>query len=331
MRITSRIFFILSILSMNLWATQSHGSAPARNLVIAIEGTAFEPFRGFDPIFEIHDGVSIEIGKRPRGFEIELLQAIFSNMEGYSLTLIYNYDSAGEAKFPGTSDSEVVVKSKGPIDFAALFPGLHEMRSTENSYLWDMTLSTTGITQKRRDNFNIEFSNSYFTPVKHFFGKKPVNKFPDDLAGSKVGAKSKTLFSTYANYIKNYLETNNMGTLQVVDYDDAGEPAFDKIFSDLKAGNIDFSLADDELFLKAQSGDSGLSGFSLVGPDLFQALGHEVFGEGVGVAFRNDDLALIADFNSALARVIENCGPGGYKEIYDRYFVVPSPLAKACE
>ena len=302
-----------------------------RDVVIATEGTSFEPFRGFDPVFEEQDGISFEVGRRLHGFEVQLLKAIFSQMGNYKVSLIYNYDSAGQASFPGASDSEEIVKSKGSIDFAALFPGLHEVRADSNSFLWDIAISTTGITQARRDKYNIEFSSSYFTPIKHFFGSKAINNFPNDLAGSKIGAKAKTLFSAYANYLKKYLEDNRLGTLEVVDYDDVGQPAFDKIFSDLKKGNIHFTLSDDELLLKAKSSDSGLSAFNIVGPDLFQALGHEVFGEGVGVAFRNDDLQLIEDFNQALAQILANCGPGGYKDIYERYFKVPSPLTKGCD
>lgn len=332
--------FLIGLVGLLGWANFAQAVEDfdhrVRTVTIATEGTKFEPFKSFSPVFTSQSGFSLEVGRVPSGFEIELLQAIFKKMRGYRAVYIFNYDSAGEASFESSNPGEYIKKSKGPIDFAALFPGLSQKRKNLNGsnsaeYLWDMTIATTGITQERRDKFQIEFSRSYFTPIKHFFAKSNFTNFPFDLSGKRVGVKVKTLFFKYVDFVNAYLVQQGKAPIEIVTYDDVSMPAYDKILAALKAGEIDMTLNDDEVLLKAKMSDSGLANFNLVGPNLFEAFGKEQFGEGTGVAFRNTDLKLISDFNSALSAVIRNCYSGGYKSIYKKYFKADSTIIAHCK
>ena len=309
---------------------QTTASCDCRKITIATEGTKFEPFKKFDPVFKNQDGLNMEIGKAASGFEIELLQVIFKQMKSYEPTFIFNYDTVGEVSFEATL-GEVTKKSKGPIDFAALFPGLSQKRKDSDNYVWDMTIATTGITQERRDKFQIEFSKSYFTPIKHFFATEPIVNFPNDISGKRIGVKTKTLFFKYVDFISQSLVKDGKSPVKIIEYDDVGMPAYDKIFMALKQGEIDMTLNDDEVLLKIKESDTGLSHFNLVGPNLFESFGKEQFGEGTGVAFRKDDVDLIAAFNNALDAVIKNCQSGGYKSVYEKYFKARSSLIAHCK
>ena len=184
---------------------------------------------------------------------------------------------------------------------------------------------------RRRDKYKIEFSDTYFKPRKHFFGRATLTQFPQDLAGKRIGVKAKTLFAKYALFINKHLAELNLTPMILTEFDDVTLPAFDKIFAALKQNQIDLTLADDELFITAKQNDTGLTPFQLTGPDLIQAFGHEQFGEGVGVAFRQSDTVLTLDFNRALKAVILNCGTGGYKSIYEKYFKAASSLISHCK
>lgn len=329
--------YVFSFITIQNYAknTEKPWCDEIRKVRIATEGSEFKPFKSFKPVFKNVRGLSQEVGKIAEGLEVELLQRIFKKMPCYQAEFVHNFDSVGEIKYFDQNLGQEVSKSKGPIEFAALFPGLNILISPDSSadkkYAWDMTIATTGIKQERRDKFNMEFSKSYFTPRKHFFGKQEIQNIPDSLSGKTIGVKANTLFSVYTEFLSETLMAKGKQGINIIPFDDTVSPAFDKIFEALKNAQIEYTLSDDELLLEAKASDPELESFNLVGSDLITSFGGEKFGEGVGVGFRKDDVKLINSFNKSLDKVIQNCYRGGYKSIYEKYFNSPSSLISHCK
>ena len=88
----------------------------------------------------------------------------------------------------------------------------------------------------------------------------------------------------------------------------------EEVFLDLVAGRIDASLADAVSiqfgFLQTDAG----KGFATVGPAFTD---RKYFGEGIGVAVRKGDTALVEKFNAAIDAIRAN---GKYQQIAKKYF-----------
>jgi arginine/ornithine transport system substrate-binding protein len=88
----------------------------------------------------------------------------------------------------------------------------------------------------------------------------------------------------------------------------------DEAYLDLKAGRLDYVLADSAAvtggLLEKEGGDK----FAFVGPKLTNP---KWFGEGAGIAIRKQDKDLVKKFNAAIKAIRAN---GTYKTIQDKYF-----------
>ena len=167
----------------------------------------------------------------------------------------------------------------------------------------DAVISSMSITDERKKS--VDFSKKYYyTPGRLVMKAGSEVKDPlVDLKGKKVGVQRATIFDRYAT------DVFAPAGIEVVRY-----ASQEEVFLDLVAGRIDASLADAVSiqfgFLQTDAG----KGFATVGPAFTD---RKYFGEGIGVAVRKGDTALVEKFNAAIDAIRAN---GKYQQIAKKYF-----------
>ncbi len=167
---------------------------------------------------------------------------------------------------------------------------------------YDAIIASMSITEERKKK--VAFSNKYYnTPAKFVAKKGTVKKF------TKATLKGKTVGVQRATTHDSYLTDNYGKDVKIKRY-----ATQDDAYLDMKAGRLDFLLADSvalsDGFLKKPEGKD----FEFVGPDMTDV---RWFGEGVGVAIRKKDKDLVEMFNKAIDQIRAD---GTYKKIQDKYF-----------
>ena len=167
---------------------------------------------------------------------------------------------------------------------------------------YDAIVASMSITEERKKK--VAFTDKYYqTPAKFVSKKGMVKEFsPEILKGKTVGVQRATI---HDNYI-----TDNYGKdVKIKRY-----ATQDEAYMDLRAGRVDFLLADSvvisEGFLKKPEGQD----YEFVGPDLMDP---KWFGEGIGIACRKKDKDLVELLNKAIKQIRAD---GTYKKIQDKYF-----------
>jgi polar amino acid transport system substrate-binding protein len=168
---------------------------------------------------------------------------------------------------------------------------------------FDVIMSSMNITPPRQKL--IAFSDVYFATPPVFVGltsNKSDDVSPEALKGKTIGTQSST---TFANYLEAYYKG-----AEIKLYPGGDEPQ-----NDLKAGRLDYTVTD--LIV-------GTTFVEKVGDGCCRIVSQikripEIFGPGVGAAFRKDDSDLVAMWNKAIAEVDAD---GTYKKIADQYFKI---------
>ena len=182
------------------------------------------------------------------------------------------------------------------MKFMALIPALQSGK---------IDLIVTGMTATDERKKSVDFSKKYYyTPGRLVMKAGSEVKDPlVDLKGKKVGVQRATIFDRYAT------DVFAPAGIEVVRY-----ASQEEVFLDLVAGRIDASLADAVSiqfgFLQTDAG----KGFATVGPAFTD---RKYFGEGIGVAVRKGDTALVEKFNAAIDAIRAN---GKYQQIAKKYF-----------
>ncbi len=167
---------------------------------------------------------------------------------------------------------------------------------------YDCILASMSITEERKKK--VAFTSKYYQAPAKFVAKKGA--FPDlskaALKGKKIGVQRS---STHDKYL-----TDNYGSdVMIKRYGSQ-----DEVYLDMTAGRIDLfvsnAVATSDGFLKKPEGRD----YEFVGPDLTDP---RWYGEGVGIACRQTDTALVEKLNAAIDKIREN---GTYKRIQDKYF-----------
>ena len=166
---------------------------------------------------------------------------------------------------------------------------------------YDAIIASMSITEERK--LKVDFSDKYYdTPARFITAKDGgvTDTSPSAMSGKTIGAQSSTTHATY-------LEDK---------YSDATIKLYgtqDEANLDLVAGRLDAVLADSIVLLEWLKTDGGASS-AFIGDDVKDV---QYFGEGVGVALRQDDDELREMFNTALASIIAD---GTYERINKKYF-----------
>jgi len=185
-------------------------------------------------------------------------------------------------------------------DWDGIIPGLLAKK-------YDAIIASMSITAERAEV--VSFTGKYYnTPAKFVAAEDFMTEIPDDtaaandiLSGMKIGVQRATI---HENFIR-----DNFPDVDLKSY-----ATQDEANLDLANGRLDLVLADsvalDEGFLQTDLGQS----FNFVGPDYSDP---QWFGDGAGIAVRQEDTDLLAALDAALVQILDD---GTYKAINDKYF-----------
>jgi len=182
-----------------------------------------------------------------------------------------------------------------PQDWDGIIPALLAKK-------YDCIIASMSITEERKKK--VAFSNKYYSTPAKFVAKKGFVKewTKDTLKGKAVGVQRATTHDSYL--------TDNYGK----DVTIKRYATQDDAYLDMKAGRVDFLLADSvalsDGFLKKPEGKD----YEFVGPDMTDV---RWFGKGEGIALRKQDKDLVEMFNKAIKQIRAD---GTYKKIQDKYF-----------
>ena len=121
------------------------------------------------------------------------------------------------------------------------------------------------------------------------------------MQGEKVGVQRATSMDLYIS--------DNFPKAKIKRYGSA-----DEAYLDLKAGRLDYVIADSAAISGGLLAKEGGDKFAFIGPKLNDP---KWFGEGAGIAIRKRDQDLAEQFNAAIKEIRAN---GTYKTIQDKYF-----------
>ena len=167
---------------------------------------------------------------------------------------------------------------------------------------FDVIFSSMNMTPARAQR--VLFSDMYYATAPVWVAGSEIkgdDVSPAALKGKSVGAQSST---TFANYLEKYYPG-----IEIKLYPGGDEP-----YLDLASGRIDYVVSDilvAERFIEKNPGCCRVVKEIPRTPD--------IFGPGVGAAFRPDDKDLAAMFNKAIA---EADADGTFKTLADKYFKI---------
>lgn len=168
---------------------------------------------------------------------------------------------------------------------------------------FDVILSSMNETPARAEK--VLFSDVYYATAPVFVGMaddKSNDVSPAALKGKTIGTQSSTVFSNYLN--KYYKDS----TIKVY-------PGGNDALLDLKNGRLDYAV--DDVIVSQQFLDKTAGGCCRIVADIDRKKDPEIFGPGVGAAFRKDDTDLAAMFNKAIAELKAD---GTFEKLSAKYF-----------
>jgi arginine/ornithine transport system substrate-binding protein len=166
---------------------------------------------------------------------------------------------------------------------------------------FDAIVATMDITEERKKK--VAFTDKYQHIPARFVALKGTGYEANDafMKGKKVGVQRATTMDEYISDNFPQAEIKRYGSV-----DDA--------YLDIKAGRLDYVMADSAAISDGLLAKEGGDKFEFVGPKLNDP---KWFGEGAGIAIRKQDKDLANNFNEAIAAIIAN---GTYKTLQDKYF-----------
>ena len=166
---------------------------------------------------------------------------------------------------------------------------------------YDAIIASMSITEERKKK--VDFTNKYYNTPARFVTAKDggvTDTSPAGMSGKTIGAQSST---THATYLEDVYGDSNIKLYATQD----------EANLDLAAGRLDAVLADSIVLLEWMKTDEG-GCCDYVGEAINDV---KYFGEGAGIALRQEDDDLREMFNEALAAIIAD---GTYDKINAKYF-----------
>ncbi|UWQ85992.1 ABC transporter substrate-binding protein [Leisingera caerulea] len=166
---------------------------------------------------------------------------------------------------------------------------------------FDAIVASMSITEERKRQ--IDFSEKYYQTPARIVAPKNVDfeDTPEGLAGKRIGVQRGATHQCYAEKMFPDAEIVLYGTQE-------------EVFRDLALGRIDAQLSDSliaqESFLSTEEG----ADYAFLGGDQLDV---ECYGEGVGIAVRQNEAELRDALSAAITAIREN---GTYAEINAKYF-----------
>lgn len=179
-------------------------------------------------------------------------------------------------------------------DWDGIIPGLLAKK-------YDAIIASMSITEERKQQ--VDFTKKYYQTPARFIAPEgsDIDTSPDGLAGKSIGVQRGTVSE---NFIR-----DNYGKSDIRAY-----ATQDEANADLASGRVDVVFADAVVLLEGFLETDAGKGFAFTGP------GHaeeEWFGEGIGIAVRQDEDDLREALNAAIDKIRAD---GTYDEINARYF-----------
>ncbi len=166
---------------------------------------------------------------------------------------------------------------------------------------YDAIIASMSITEERK--LKVDFTDKYYnTPARFVTASSGgvTDTSPAAMSGKNIGAQSST---THATYLE---DVYSGATIKLYATQDEAN-------LDLASGRLDAVLADSIVLLEWMKTDEGKC-CAFVGDDVVSV---QHFGEGVGVALRQDDDDLREMLNAAIAAIRAD---GTYERINAKYF-----------
>jgi lysine-arginine-ornithine-binding protein len=168
----------------------------------------------------------------------------------------------------------------------------------------DAIAAGMSITEKRKKM--VAFTESYRSSDKRFVscGAQPITDIsPEALKSRVIGTQAGT---SSVDYMKAHYAGSDIRLYK----------SMDEAFQDLGAGRLDLALATEPVGYAFMTTPSGKN-CAFAGPRIKD---EKLFGQGVGIAFRKEDTALVERFNAALSAIRAS---GTFAAINKRYFPFP--------
>jgi len=166
---------------------------------------------------------------------------------------------------------------------------------------FDAIIATMDITEERLKK--VGFTNKYQHIPARFVTVKgtPFEATNEFMKGKNVGTQRATTMDMYIS--------DNFPAAKIKRYG-----TFDEAYLDLKAGRLDYVIADSAAITDGLLAKEGGDKFEFVGPKLNDP---KWFGQGAGIAIRKQDKDLAKQFNDAIDAIRAN---GTYEKIQSKYF-----------
>jgi arginine/ornithine transport system substrate-binding protein len=166
---------------------------------------------------------------------------------------------------------------------------------------FDAVIATIDITEERLKM--VAFTDKYQHIPARFVALKGSEYQASTafMAGKKIGVQRATSMDLYIS--------DNYPDAQIKRYGSA-----DEAYLDLKAGRLDFILADSAAIAGGLLDKDGGDKFAFIGPKFTDP---KWFGAGAGIAIRKQNQDLVEQFNRAITAIRAD---GTYNKIQDKYF-----------
>lgn len=166
---------------------------------------------------------------------------------------------------------------------------------------FDAVIATMDITAERQKK--VAFTDKYQHIPARFVALKgtPYEATNAFMSGKKIGVQRASSMDLYVS--------DNYPDAKVMRYGSA-----DEAYLDLKAGRLNYVLADSAAISGGLLAKEGGDKFAFIGPKLNDP---KWFGEGAGIAIRKQNKDLVKQFNRAIAAIRAD---GTYTKIQDKYF-----------
>ena len=179
-------------------------------------------------------------------------------------------------------------------DWDGMIPGLLAKK-------YDAIIASMAITKERMKK--VAFTKKYYMTPAKFVAKKGAGFeiSAEGLKGKTVGVQRAT---THENFVR-----DNFGGVTIKSY-----ATQDEANMDLVSGRVDLVIADSVVLLEGFLNTDAGKDYEFTGPGFTDA---KWYGDGIGIAIRKGDKALVDMFNKAIEKIRAS---GEYKSINDKYF-----------
>lgn len=180
-------------------------------------------------------------------------------------------------------------------DWDGLIPGLTAKK-------FDVIIASMSMTKERKKK--VAFTKKYYMSPAKFIAKKGLG-----IKITPAGLKGKTVGVQRATIHENFVRDKFGDSVKVKSY-----ATQDEANLDLSSGRVDLVIADSVVLLEGFLNTKAGKNFEFVGPGFTDK---KWFGEGIGIAARKGDNAMVKLFNDAIDTIRAD---GTYQKINAKYF-----------